>query len=214
MQTVFGRATNLIACMWAVCGCVLQLSEGRGILFYCRNADYFKMCCGVALLDLYRVVLTTRTAVLYLLPAPHTPGPGMMTAPGLHCSTPAHTTFPRLATAGAHCTPSAPVITSRPTQLTALLAPKPPPTRGRQSTLRVLKPALLTPKEETTPKPAPAPPVLTAHLPPIPDRDRHSPTVPPPLTTAAREKQVPCHSRSSSSPAHKETYKLKREGRG
>lgn len=139
---------------------------------------------------LYRVVLTTRTAVLYRLPALQTPAPGMMTAPGLHCSMPAHTTLPRLATPGAHWTPSAPGMTSRPMQLTALLAPNPPPTLGRQSMLRVLKPVPLTPKEETTPNPPPAPPVLTVHLPPIPDRDRHSPTVPPPLTTAVGEKQA------------------------
>lgn len=139
---------------------------------------------------LYRLVLTTRTAVLYLLPVLQTPAPGMMMAPGLHCSTPAHMTFPRLPTPVVHCTPSTLGMTSRPTQLTALLAPNPPPTLGTQSTLRVLKPVLLTPKEETTPNPAPAPPVLTAHLPPIPDRDRHSPMVPPPLTTAVGEKQA------------------------
>lgn len=135
-----------------------------------------------AVLPTYRLVLTTRTAVLYRLPPPHTPGPGMMTVPGLHCSTPAHT---RLPTPAAHCNPSAPDSTSRPTQLAALRAPKPPPTLGTQSTLRALNPAPLTPKDETTPPSPELAPVFTEHLPPIPDRDRHSPTVPPPLTTAA-----------------------------
>jgi len=159
---------------------------------YCFIAEMLIILkCDVSLPSgLYRVVLTTRTAVLYLLPVLQTPAPGMMTAPGLHCSTPAHTTFPRLATPGVHCTASAPEMTSRPTQLTALLAPNPAPTLGRQSTLRVLKPVPPTPKEETTPNPAPGPAVFTAHLPPIPDRDRHSPTVPPPLTTAVGEKQA------------------------
>lgn len=159
---------------------------------YCFIAEMLTILKYVVLLPsgLYRVVLTTRTAVLYLFPVPQTPAPGMMTAAGLHCSTPAHITFPRLPTPVVHCTASAPEMTSRPTQLTALLAPNPPPTLGRQSTLRVLKPAPPTPKEETTPNPAPAPPVLTVHFPPIPDRDRHSPTVPPPLTTAVGEKQA------------------------
>lgn len=185
MQRVFGRASSRVAWARAAHGCVIPRAlrrKGNTGFSYCRNADCFQRG-HVTAPRLYRVVLTTRTAVPNLLPAPHTPAPGMMTVPGLHCSTPAHTTLPSVATPGAHCTPSAPEITSRPTQLTALLAPKPAPTLGTQSTLRVLKP--VPPKEETTPKPAPAAPVLMVHLPPSPDRDRHSPTVPPPLTTAA-----------------------------
>lgn len=42
----FGRVTDLTAC--AMHACVIQLLEGRGILFYCRNADSLSIRRGAA----------------------------------------------------------------------------------------------------------------------------------------------------------------------